>query len=334
MTDCKNVIFSFVGYRRNIAHMPFVNKLTDNELAVGVARSLSEIFGEQFEFKSLKNLSFSACKELEEDGVISGKLIENKDISAYAVAYNESSYIYINEEDHIRFECRETGFNLESCFTRANKLDDAVLEKLEMAFDVNLGYLTANPQNVGTGIVVGALLFVPAIVYNKKAKIIKGLLNKYFEFVGLNGEAWNEMSPFVIIKNGYSFGLKENEYAEKLKTIIQKILEYEINEENNIFNLTSSTLVDKIFRSYGILKDAYRLELEECEIFLGDILWGINLNLFIKPKNFEILKLFSAVGPAHLDNGNNLNIKQQEKIRAIKLSEIISKQIHKGEVDV
>ena len=85
MTNCSNVVFSYVSYRRNIKDMPFVNKLTDFEQAVGVARSLSEIFGEELEFKSLKNLPLSICQELEEKGIITKELIENKDISAYDI---------------------------------------------------------------------------------------------------------------------------------------------------------------------------------------------------------------------------------------------------------
>ena len=56
MTDCKNVIFCSVSYRRNIKDMLFVNKLSDTEQAISVCRSLSEIFGDEFEFKSLKNI--------------------------------------------------------------------------------------------------------------------------------------------------------------------------------------------------------------------------------------------------------------------------------------
>ena len=57
MANCNNVIFTSVSYRRNIKDMPFVSKLTDTELAFGVCKTLNEIYGDEFEFKSLKNIS-------------------------------------------------------------------------------------------------------------------------------------------------------------------------------------------------------------------------------------------------------------------------------------
>ena len=70
MTDYKNVICSLVSYRRNIKDMPFVKTLTDTEQAVGVVRSMSEIFGDDFEFKALKNISTEDCLILLEKGEI------------------------------------------------------------------------------------------------------------------------------------------------------------------------------------------------------------------------------------------------------------------------
>ena len=65
-----------VSYRRNIKDMPFVKTLTDSEQAVGVVRSMSEIYGDDFEFKALKNLPIEDCLKLLEQGVITQELID------------------------------------------------------------------------------------------------------------------------------------------------------------------------------------------------------------------------------------------------------------------
>ena len=171
MTNCNNVLFSFVSYRRNIKDMPYVNKLANLEQAIGVARALSEIFGEELEFKSLKNISLKTCLELEEQGIITKELIENKDISAYGISEDGTKKVFACEEDHIKIICLKKGFSLEECFTTASLMDDKVLDKLEMSFNVNFGYLTANPNLVGTGMEIGCLLFIPAIVKS-------GIINK------------------------------------------------------------------------------------------------------------------------------------------------------------
>lgn len=336
MADYKNVIYSFVSYRRNIKDMPFVNKLGDTELAFGVARSLNEIFNEEFEFKSLKNLSLVECKQLQEKGIITKELIENKDISSYAVSYDETCKIFVNECDHIRLISCMKGFELEKCFECANGLDDVVLDKLEMEFDTYLGYLTANPNMCGTGIEVGVLLFIPALWFSKKLMGIKDeLLKNEYAFYDISGEEWQGNSAFVFVKNIHTFGHKENEFAERLQVITDKIIKLEKLEEENIFNLSASSLVDDIFRSYGILQNSYRISFDEAIEHLTKALWGINLNVLkYKKGGSDILKIASEISENHVKQNKNMNIKEQDKLRSKLLCGYMTEFIEKGEVDV
>lgn len=333
MTDCNNVILCYIGYRRNIKDMPFVNKLNDNELALGVSRSLSEIFGDELEFKSLKNVDINTCLKLEESGIITKELIENKDISAYAFSEDYSKKIYINENDHIRFEAIKNGLNLEECFKLSSCMDDLILEKLEMCFDNNLGYLTANPKYVGTGITVGCILFLPALWQSKKLlKLKNDILNFEFELYNLNGNVFKGESPFVKIENVYTFGHKENEFAELLQKIVLKLIELEKAEENNIFNISASTLCDNIYRAYGILQSCYRLLYEEAEKNLGLVLWGINLKMLKFKKKFNIYSFLAKIKEHHISCEDS--IKEIEKKRAIIVSQKLNECVVKGEVDV
>lgn len=335
MTNCNNVIFSYVSYRRNIKDMPFTNKLADFEQAIGVSRALSEIFGDELEFKSLKNMSLNKCLQLEESGIINKELIENKDISSYGINESGEKKVFACEEDHIRIISIKKGFNLEESFVIANQMDDQILEKLEVCFDVNLGYLTANPKLVGTGMEIGCLLFIPALVKSGAyKKVISDLLKKEFEFLSLNGKVWDEKSPFVIIKNIYTFGYKENQFAEKLYKIIEKIIELEKTEENNLFNMSASTLVDEIFRSFGIVLGAYRMSFDEAKQKLSNILWGLELNILKRKKKFDILDILPKIKENHLLCAKEENVKEIEKKRAKKLYEFVSEYICKGDVDV
>lgn len=332
MINCNNVLFSRVSYRRNIKEMLFVNKLSDMEQAIAICRSLSEIFGDELEFKSLKNMPLTDCLKLQEAGLFTKELIENKDISAYAIG-DKGEKIYINEQDHIRMEVKKDGFALDECFSRANELDDIILDKLEMAFDNNIGYLTANPMLVGTGMEISCGLFLPALTHSAKLKKIgQDLLGDEFELLSLDFEKWNEKSPFVLVKNKYTFGYKENEFAEKIYRIVEKIVELEKIEENNQFNLSASTLVDTIYRKYGITNSAYRMSFREAEENIGYIFWGINLKVLILKKKLDICALLAKIKENNL--GKMQNIKEQEKQRAKYLSNILTTSLTKGDVDV
>lgn len=333
MEDYKTVLGCSISYRRNIKDMPFVKTLTDSELAIGVSRSLSEIFNEEFEFKSLKNISLLDCQKLKEEGLFTEELIGNKDISAYGISYDKNRVIYINEQEHIRLIAFDKSFDLEKCFNLANIMDDMVLDKLEMAFDNNYGYLTSNPKLMGTGMEIKVLMFIPALFKSGKYKKVQSeILGKEFEFYDLSGKVWNEESPFVILKNKYTFGYKENEFAEKIKRIAVKIHDLELSEENGVFEISASGLVDEIYRSYGILGSCYRISYLESIKKIADILWGIRLKVLKCKKSANILEFLSSIADNHL--GENLNVKELEKLRAKKISKFLVQNIEKGDVDV
>lgn len=334
MTNCKNVLFCSISYRRNIKDMPFVKTLTDYEQAIGVTRSLSEIFNDEFEFKALKNISIQDCKYLQEEGAISLGLIDNKDISAYGKSFDSNVKIFANEQDHIKIIAYCKGFDLEKCYQDANAVDDKILDKLEISFSTEFGFLTSNPLLCGTGMELEALLFLPALVQSEKLnKIAKDVLKNDFEFISFDNGNNDIVCPFVKIKNKYTFGYKENEFAEKFKWVINKIIDLETIEENNLFDFSASFLVDKIYRSFGIVKNAYRLDYNEAVSCLGYILWGIKLNVLKTKKQFDILDILCKIKENHLTT-QNLNIKELEKKRAKCLSSLIDLCVEKGEVDV
>lgn len=334
MENYKNVLYCSVSYRRNIKDMPFVKLLTDTEQALGVTRSMSEILGDDFEFKALKNLSLSDCKLLEEDGIISSNLIENKDVSAYGKNINSNLIIYINEEDHIRIKSVSKGYNLEECYNDANAIDDKILEKLEMCFNTDYGYLTSNPMLCGTGMQLEVCLFLPALISDRKINIIKPEIEQNnFELVDLLTKSTDKLSAFVVLRNKYTFGLKENEFAEVLNKIIKKIIELETLEENKLFDFSASNLIDRIYRSFGVAKNAYRLTFEEAVECFGFVLWGINLKVLNAKKQFDILENLCKIKEYHINN-NNLNIKEVEKIRAKTVANVLENVVKKGDVDV
>lgn len=333
MANYKNVLFCSVSYRRNIKDMPFVKMLNDTEQAIGVARSLSEILGEDFEFKALKNLPLQTCKYLQEEGIITDNLIDNKDISAYGKSYSGDMLVFVNEQDHIRIKAIDKGYNLEKCYKNANIIDDKILDKLEMAFSTTYGFLTSDYTLCGTGMQLEALLFLPALLQNEKLeKVKKELLKNEYELNCLV-ESKDNKCAFFSLQNKYTFGYKENEFAEKFNRIVGKILELENLEESKIFDFSASCLVDKIYRAYGILKNAYRLEYVETVNYLSLLLWGINLKVLKLKKQFDILDVLCKIKEEHINSGN-LNIKELEKSRAKFVASLIDSTIIKGEVDV
>src|SRR5208337_4021400 len=64
----------------------------------------------------------------------------------------ESLCVMINEEDHLRMQALRPGLQLQQAWLAIDQVDSELERKLDYAFTSELGYLTACPTNLGTGI--------------------------------------------------------------------------------------------------------------------------------------------------------------------------------------
>ena len=85
----------------------------------------------------------------------------SRELAEASVDKNERFSLMINEEDHLRIQVMQSGFNLSSVWEQINGIDDAIEQKVTYAFHQRLGYLTACPTNVGTGMRVSVMLHLP-----------------------------------------------------------------------------------------------------------------------------------------------------------------------------
>src|SRR5882762_11247942 len=65
---------------------------------------------------------------------------------------DESLCVMINEEDHLRMQALRPGLQLKQAWHAIDQIDSKLEKKLTYAFAGDLGYLTACPTNLGTGI--------------------------------------------------------------------------------------------------------------------------------------------------------------------------------------
>ena len=79
-------------------------------------------------------------------------------VPSVVIAENEQVSLMVNEEDHLRVQVIQSGLNLQNAWESINRVDDLVEKQVTYAFNEQLGYLTACPTNVGTGMRVSVML--------------------------------------------------------------------------------------------------------------------------------------------------------------------------------
>ena len=144
------------------------------------------------------------------------------------IAENEQISLMINEEDHLRIQVIQSGLNLQNAWESINRIDDLVERQVTYAFNENLGYLTACPTNVGTGMRVSVMLHLPALVITRQIdKLFRSLQKISLAVRGLYGEGSQAMGDFYQISNQITLGRAEADLVKQVGDVIPTIIDYE-----------------------------------------------------------------------------------------------------------
>src|SRR3954467_14281568 len=130
---------------------------------------------------------------------------------------DESLCVMINEEDHLRMQALRPGLQLRQAWNTIDQADSALEKKLDYAFSPELGYLTACPTNLGTGIRVSAMLHLPGLVLAEQINPIIQSVNKLGLAVrGLYGEGTEALGNVFQVSNQMTLGESETDIVERL----------------------------------------------------------------------------------------------------------------------
>lgn len=311
-------ISSRIRLARNVEGIKFYTKLQsdiDAQYITGSVMRTLEKF-DVFNFMSLKDLSLNECNALFEQHLISRELIANKDISGVAISEDEKIIVMINEEDHIREQCIEKGFNLYKPFRRLCEIDDEILNSLPISFDENLGFITASPSNLGSGMRASVMLFLPALqLMNKMDDIFARANENGLTIRGIYGEGSEATGYFYQISNQSSLGLSEDEIIDNVSEFIYALCNEEAQMRKVMLELEEEKYKDMTLRAYGILTNCYSLQESEMMELLAVVKLGQVLG-FIEINNDEkYQKLFYEGASANLKDFFELDDKKEENIK-------------------
>jgi protein arginine kinase len=303
------VISSRIRLARNLADFPFISRATEADRAE-IERILHERINtlqdagqvpEPTFYVNLSELEAVNRQFLVERQLISRELAENRGARAVVIAQSERFSVMVNEEDHLRIQVMHSGLDLESAWEQINALDDLIEDHVTYAYSEKLGYLTACPTNVGTGLRVSVMLHLPALVITRQIeKVFKSLQKINLAVRGLYGEGSQALGDFYQISNQITLGLTEEELTKKVADVVPMLIDYERQAREFLLRESHETLHDRVSRAHGILKTAQTITSEETMHLLSSVRMGINLRLIKELDIPTINKLFLHTQPAHL----------------------------------
>ncbi len=322
--ECSDIVMSSrIRLARNLANIPFPNKARKKDLL-----QIQEIIRKAIEdIDILKDALFIRINELDnidkqfliERHLMSHEHAANPDGKALVVSKEEIISLMVNEEDHLRLQVLHSGLDLDRTWQIADALDNALSERIEFAYSVHWGYLTACPTNTGTAMRGSVMLHLPALVMTKQInKVLAAVTKLNFAARGFYGEGTQASGNFYQISNQVSMGYKEEDVIQNINGLISQIIEQEEQARQVLLVQNRPMLEDKIFRSYGILKSAHIISSQETVELLSMIRLGVDLNI-IKDVDRNVLnELFIMIQPAHLQKieGKRLNASERDIKRA------------------
>lgn len=315
------VMCSRIRLARNLADFAFTNRASRAEKTEieRTVRAALEKLGLELSYFSLADLGPLERQLLVERQLVSRELAAGEGPRGVSVGPAENLSVMVNEEDHLRIQVMHSGFSLGDVWERINQLDDRLEEHLNYAFSPQLGYLTACPTNVGTGIRVGVMLHLPALVHTKQIdKVFRALHKINLTVRGLYGEGTQADGDFYQISNQQTLGKSERELIRNLSEVVPQILTYERQARNELVNQRRQVLHDQVSRAYGVLKTAHTITSSETMSLLSSVRLGINLGLIDDLEIPTVNELFIHTQPAHLQKlqGSSLEVDERNVARA------------------
>ena len=218
-----------------------------------------------------------------------------------AVAPDESISIMVNEEDHLRMQVIRSGLQLEEAYDEIDAMDTALESALHFAFDSRFGYLTACPTNAGTGLRISVMMHLPAVSLAKQIdKVLQSLQRLNYTVRGFYGEGTSPLGDFYQVSNQVTLGKAERDLIADLKKVIPEILRFERAWRHKLLEDEPKRLEDKVWRGYGVLKNARRMTSEEATDLLSALRLGVHLNIITGIPVKTLNELFIFTQPGHL----------------------------------
>jgi protein arginine kinase len=315
------VLSSRVRLARDLNGLPFPNRADDVErtrLFRKVTGACADVA--QLEGATTWNLDELPAADRElfvERHLASRDLAAGVGARGLVVAPDETVSVMVNEEDHLRIQSVTPGLNPAYSLERAAALDRSLEERLDYAVDERLGYLTACPSNVGTGLRASVLIHLPALALaGEIRKVHRAVTGMGLAVRGWFGEGSAALGDFYQLSNQRTLGRTEEEIVAELTRITERVLELEMEARRRLRDTPARRLrvEDRVFRSWGTLLHARLLSVEQLMSCASDLRLGRWLGLLEVPGD-RLTRLAFFGQPGHLGSRCGKRLEGDEEAR-------------------
>jgi protein arginine kinase len=290
---------------RNLREFPFPGRAeTSQRRAV-----LTKCMDAMHEIEELDNsyaVEVDDLSELErqilvEKHLISRELSDVDEASGIILSRDRNCCIMINEEDHLRIQVLQPGLNFSKVWKRVDELDSNIESEVSYAYDGDLGFLTACPTNLGTGMRASVMMHLPGLVMSKNMdKVVNAVNQLGFAVRGLFGEGSDASGSIFQISNQQTLGESEGAIIERLDKTLQNLVRQEEFARQKLLEDDGRRLIDKISRAIGSLKSCHLIQSAEAMDLLSLIRLASDFKMLPETYRATADRMFIEIQPGHV----------------------------------
>lgn len=328
------VVSTRIRLARNFAGFPFPSKMNDahaSDIVHLVSEGLKKIDPYEYKRYDIAKLSESEASLMQEQYLISPALLKRVNGGAAFVSSDRAVSIMVNEEDHLREQYIYKGFDLYKAYERLSAVDDGLSSVFDFAFDDKLGYLTACPSNLGTGMRASVMMFLPGLAWSGELKrYMKEWRKAGMTVRGAFGEGSNAEGYLYQVSNERTLGWSEQEILEQVTKFTMKLCHLELLAREKMTQTEETETRDRCLRAYGALTNCALLSLQEFLCKIADVKTGILFG-FLKTENKRKFDEFlDDMRPAAFCLNNNLEGESErfyDEVRAETVGSVLPKLV-------
>lgn len=316
---------------RNLEGYPFPSHLKDEKQAKEIIRLVSSGMNllDDFVLYYMDSISEWEANSLKENHLISPALMERKRSGAALINEDGNISVMINEEDHLREQCIIKGLQLKKAYDKLSEIDSKIGRSIKFAYDEQLGYLTACPTNLGTGLRASVMLFLPALTINGNMReVVRSISRLGLTVRGVYGEGSEAEGYMYQVSNEVTLGVSEEEIISQVDEVARKIRSLENAERDRLKSGAMRLAVkDKCMRAYGIATHCAVLSSGEFASLAADVKLGACLGYIPIADVTAVDDLMLRMQPYSINKaaGRNLSANERDTYRAEYVSSHLKK---------
>jgi protein arginine kinase len=325
------VVSSRVRLARNLKTFPFPNHASSVELGTVFGDLTRRLIrfpeltgGWVLDMDQLEPVMRAALLEM---NLASPALVKDPRHRGLVLSPHLDRAVMINEQDHIRLAAFRAGFNPAAALVDVLLLDTSLENEVEPAFTEDLGYLTASPADVGTGLHVSALIHLPGLVLAGEIdKVLNALRQLQFSVRGMSGEGSTVRGALFRIANLVTLGRDEQEIVEDFQTHLGKIIIYERSARDQLYGRDPLGIQDLVHRSLATIRHSRLITAQETFDHLSNVRLGVGLGVLDPLEPGLLNRVLVQHQTAHLEMsaGRPLANREKSAARAALLREVFA----------